>query len=67
MDFAAEAAAVGTVEAWIERLFECKPLTEAEVRQLCDKVRPMFCGFVMCVGMIGNWIRLDAPLRVFWV
>ncbi len=38
MDFAAEASAVGTVEAWIERLFECKPLTEAEVRQLCDKV-----------------------------
>lgn len=39
MDFAAEAAAVGTVEAWIERLFECKPLSEGEVRQLCEKVR----------------------------
>jgi len=39
MDFLAEEAAIGTVEAWIEKLFECKPLTEGEVKQLCDKVR----------------------------
>jgi hypothetical protein len=39
MDFLTEEAAIGTVEAWIEKLFECKPLTEGEVKQLCDKVR----------------------------
>lgn len=38
-DFAAEEAAVGCLDGWIEKLFECKPLTEVEVRQLCDKVR----------------------------
>jgi len=41
MDFLSEEAAVGTVEAWIEKLFECKPLTEGEVKQLCEKVRRM--------------------------
>ncbi len=39
MDFLSDEAAVGTVEAWIEKLFECKPLTEGEVKQLCEKVR----------------------------
>lgn len=37
-DFSIEEAAVSQVDAWIEKLFECKPLTELEVRQLCDKV-----------------------------
>jgi hypothetical protein len=49
MDFAVEQAAVSTVEAWIEKLFECKPLTELEVKQLCEKV-----GVCVCVcGWVG--------------
>jgi Calcineurin-like phosphoesterase len=36
-DFSAEEAAVATVDGWIEKLFECKFLTEGEVRQLCEK------------------------------
>ena len=42
-DFAAEEAAVGCLDGWIEKLFECKPLTEVEVRQLCDKVGRYVC------------------------
>ena len=38
LDFDSEEAAVATVDGWIEKLWECKPLTEGEVRQLCEKV-----------------------------
>jgi hypothetical protein len=32
------------VDAWIERLYSCKPLSEAEVKSLCEKVRhKMLC------------------------
>jgi serine/threonine-protein phosphatase 2A catalytic subunit len=27
------------LEKWIEKLYSCKPLTEKEVKQLCDKAR----------------------------
>lgn len=27
------------VDAWIEQLSQCKQLTEADVKKLCDKVR----------------------------
>lgn len=67
-----EAAAVGAVDAWIERLFECKPLTEAEVRQLCDKVCVMPCvvlnvcvvlvSIIRCIGVMGH--RGQRPLCV---
>ena len=26
------------IDRWIEKLSDCKPLTEAEVKQLCDQV-----------------------------
>lgn len=39
MDFTQEEAAVAAADGWIDKLFECKPLTENEVRQLCEKVR----------------------------
>lgn len=28
------------VDQWIEQLYECKQLTEAQVKALCDKVNP---------------------------
>jgi hypothetical protein len=36
--YSVEEAQVATVDGWIEKLFECKPLIESEVRQLCEKV-----------------------------
>lgn len=29
----------GEVDAWIEQLSQCKQLSEADVKKLCDKVR----------------------------
>lgn len=26
------------IDGWIEQLSQCKPLTEADVKKLCDKV-----------------------------
>jgi len=27
------------IDAWIERLYNCKPLSETEVKSLCEKVK----------------------------
>lgn len=27
------------LDKWIERLYDCKPLSEAEVKSLCEQVR----------------------------
>lgn len=32
------------VDQWIEQLYECKQLTEAQVKTLCDKVSLCFSG-----------------------
>lgn len=32
-------AANDDVDAWIAQLMQCKPLSEPEVKKLCDKVR----------------------------
>lgn len=39
-----EAAAVNDVDAWIEKLYACKALTEAEVKLLCEKAREVLMG-----------------------
>lgn len=31
-------SAVNDIDKWIERLYDCKPLTEAEVKLLCEQV-----------------------------
>lgn len=31
--------AIDELDEWLERLMQCKPLTENEVKKLCDKVR----------------------------
>lgn len=33
----------GTLDAYIEKLMQCKHLTEAEVQELCNKVCFIFC------------------------
>lgn len=33
---------VNDLDKWIEKLNDCKPLTEAEVKQLCDMVSLAF-------------------------
>lgn len=30
------------LDEWIATLMECKPITEAQVKQLCDKVAALF-------------------------
>ena len=30
------------LDAWIERLYSCKPLTENELKQLTEKVKEIF-------------------------
>jgi hypothetical protein len=35
-----EESTISCVDAWIEKLFDAKTLSEAEVVQLCEKVRP---------------------------
>lgn len=32
------AASVNDIDKWIERLYDCKPLTENEVKALCEQV-----------------------------
>ena len=34
--------AFNDLEAWIEKLYACKPLTEHEVKLLCEKAREIF-------------------------
>ncbi len=29
---------INNLEAWLEKLYDCRPLTEGEVKQLCEKV-----------------------------
>ena len=36
-------AFVNDIDAWIERLYTCKPLSEAEVKLLCEKVVRSAC------------------------
>lgn len=33
-----EASSFSNLDAWLAKLYDCKPLTEAEVKQLCEKV-----------------------------
>lgn len=27
------------IDAWLDTLFQCKPLSEEEIKQLCEKVK----------------------------
>lgn len=34
-----DTSSVGEIDGWIEKLYNCKPLSEQEIRRLCEKVR----------------------------
>jgi hypothetical protein len=34
----AATGAVNDIDKWIDRLYDCKPLTELEVKMLCEQV-----------------------------
>lgn len=56
-----------TVDRWIEQLMECKPLSEAECEDLCNKcrevlmqeqnVQPVRCPVTVCGDIHGGWGR----------
>jgi len=39
-------AAAKELDHWIEQLMECKPLSEAQVKTLCDKVSNIKIKFI---------------------
>ena len=44
-------AAAKELDQWIDQLMDCKPLTEAQVKTLCDKVREQFFCTVTCYSV----------------
>ncbi|CAE7851902.1 unnamed protein product [Symbiodinium sp. KB8] len=47
----------GTLNDWVDRLLQCKPLKESEIKQLCDKAREVFVNE-------GNVQPVDAPVTI---
>jgi len=43
------------LDAWIDRLYACKPLTEIELRLLCEKVLLYFI-FILYVDIINSYL-----------
>ncbi len=53
------------LEEWIASLMECKPLTEAQVKQLCDKVRRSLCPSPFCWGGLEQPKNPPTSLTLF--
>lgn len=49
------------LESWIEQLMECKQLSEAQVKTLCDKVNRFSVGFLKLLVP-----QCDCETFVFW-
>jgi len=67
-------AGLQDLEAWIERLYQCKPLTEGEIRQLTEKakevlfdessVQPVRCPVTICGDVHGQLHDLLELFRI---
>ncbi|KAJ3045444.1 hypothetical protein HDU99_009861, partial [Rhizoclosmatium hyalinum] len=45
---------VSEVDGWVSTLMECKQLSEADVKKLCEKVRVALIGSALVVGLAGR-------------
>jgi hypothetical protein len=43
-----DTSSVGEIDEWIEKLYNCKPLSEQEIKRLCEKVRACESSIFAC-------------------
>lgn len=56
---------MSNLDTWLAKLYECKPLTESEVKQLCEKVSPPFMTFMSRVTeLMSGATRMEQALEV---
>ena len=56
-------AAAKELDQWIEQLMDCKPLSEAQVKTLCDKVRY----FNLTVGLLKFYsLRCTVQMQIWY-
>ena len=55
-------AAAKELDQWIDQLMDCKPLTEAQVKTLCDKVGDCFFLYG-CADWLGCFLLRYRPVR----